>query len=584
MNEYEIEIVNLLDKLKKVSDNIDEKHVLIARLGIAQYNFANKTGRKEDYYIAKQTLDQITPYLNSISHSGYAALAYYSLGMIECQFNYWNSSSDNNNEIRFLELAAEKFDIGIYPDWATQTHMFLSHALRLKAIYNHDVNFMKEAKVVMEKASFIAKFADKFENYQKDIDKYLSELDYFSLEYEKEKPTCFISYSWDSQNHKKWVLDFANDLERLGITVKLDCKDELEISDLALYMEKSIRQSDIVILVCTPEYKRKADSSKDSVGYEKTIITGEILTGFAERKKFLPIIKEGSPVDSLPSFIGSQLWYDFRENSHYDRNVTVIAKRAFNAKFSLQKDKQKSLTELVNHDRIVYIQDNNQNDTKSYPKHNIFDFRYRKDQLSNNQNLPLKSKINSNFQFVEISVSKDCSWYRDWNLLNSYEFSDSPGYHPDKFPSYLGQFYTCARWFFQQGSTVNRETNIMRMKDPILDVTTINKSDKSELIFSISVCPLAVWAIPKQIPQPRIIHISDRYYLRCKFDKLISLYGFENPLELSANSYWRFELCIVKLKEELDKYGGNECLISLVINFGQTSVAISEPIYLGVVG
>lgn len=40
-------------------------------------------------------------------------------------------------------------------------------------------------------------------------------------------------------------------------------------------MEKSIRDNDHVLVVCTPSYKRKSDERHGGVGYEGDIMTGE---------------------------------------------------------------------------------------------------------------------------------------------------------------------------------------------------------------------------------------------------------------------------------------------------------------------
>lgn len=42
------------------------------------------------------------------------------------------------------------------------------------------------------------------------------------------------------------------------------------------YIEKSILASDIVLLICTPNYKSRADNRISGVGSENQIITGEL--------------------------------------------------------------------------------------------------------------------------------------------------------------------------------------------------------------------------------------------------------------------------------------------------------------------
>jgi hypothetical protein len=583
MQSVKEEIVKLTANLQQVPTNTDERNVLLARLGIAQLDYAEETNNDTDFHRARYTLEEVLPELDTLSNELVAARAFYSLAMIESHFNSKSSSNNLDREIEFLKLAANKFDAGRYPDWATQSLIFWAKTLTIKGINNRDNVILNEARKILEKASVIVTFTKQFDMYQESITNDINELEYISMQFEPEKPTCFISYSWDNDAHKKWVRELANDIERFGIKVKLDQKDELEISDLAQYMEESIRLSDLIILVCTPQYKKKADSGKSGVGYEKCIITGEILTNASHRTKFLPIIRNGSPSESLPSFIATHLWYDFRDDCNYDEQITTIAKRVFQGTRNLEESKQGEKGHSKRN-RINYINDNSQQSNPKYPKHVKFDFRYRLDMIRNYSMCNLEDQTDTSLQIVDINISNECSWYRDWGILKRYEFSDTEGWHPDKFPVFLKQFYEEARWHFQQGASLSKKLNLMRMKDPILDITTMNKADRPEIVFSVGICPLAVWAIPKEIPQPRIISVSDRYYLPCRFDKLFSQVAFENPLQVTSNGIWRFELCLVKLSEELYRFGGNECLVSLVINFGQPSCLISPPLYLGVVG
>ena len=87
----------------------------------------------------------------------------------------------------------------------------------------------------------------------------------------------FISYSHDSQDHKDWVRGLGEYLTHNGIEVLLDQWDVAFGDDLAAFMEKGIRKTDRVIMVCTDAYIGKANNGTGGVGYEKTIATAEIL-------------------------------------------------------------------------------------------------------------------------------------------------------------------------------------------------------------------------------------------------------------------------------------------------------------------
>jgi RNA polymerase subunit RPABC4/transcription elongation factor Spt4 len=75
------------------------------------------------------------------------------------------------------------------------------------------------------------------------------------------------------------------------------------------FMEESIRECDHVIFICTPAYKVKSDSRRGGVGYEGTVITGELLTVRNERK-FVPILCSATWTESAPSWALGKLYVD----------------------------------------------------------------------------------------------------------------------------------------------------------------------------------------------------------------------------------------------------------------------------------
>jgi|HubBroStandDraft_6_1064221.scaffolds.fasta_scaffold08611_4 hypothetical protein len=130
-------------------------------------------------------------------------------------------------------------------------------------------------------------------------------------------PLAFISYSWDSEVHKKWVLDLATKLQAEGgVQIILDRWDLRPGEDRTIFMEKSVTNSDFVILICTPDYARKANSRRGGVGYEATIITGELAENI-NPGKFIPILRHGEwDSSSLPVWIKTKLGVDLRDNPY----------------------------------------------------------------------------------------------------------------------------------------------------------------------------------------------------------------------------------------------------------------------------
>jgi predicted nucleotide-binding protein len=144
-------------------------------------------------------------------------------------------------------------------------------------------------------------------------------------------PSVFISYSWDSKEHKIWVKNFGDFLESKSITVFID-QDDLFLGDsLTEYMESKIRESDFILIICTPKYKEKSDSRIGGVGYEGDIITGEIFSS-RNNRKFIPILREGTWQISTPSWLKGKMGVDFTGNEYKIDEVDNLVATITNTK------------------------------------------------------------------------------------------------------------------------------------------------------------------------------------------------------------------------------------------------------------
>ena len=86
-------------------------------------------------------------------------------------------------------------------------------------------------------------------------------------------PKIFISYSWSSD---ALVLDLAKRLVSQGVDVILDKWDLHTGADRFLFMEKSVSESDKVLILCNKVYKEKADNRYGGAGQETMIIAPEV--------------------------------------------------------------------------------------------------------------------------------------------------------------------------------------------------------------------------------------------------------------------------------------------------------------------
>ncbi len=125
-------------------------------------------------------------------------------------------------------------------------------------------------------------------------------------------PRVFISYSWDSEEHRLWVKNLASRLRSNGVNVILD-EWHLELgADRTLFMERAIAESDFVLVICTPIYGEKGNRRSGGVGYEATVITSE-LADDVETTKFIPILRIGEWTTSSPRWLKARMGADLRQ-------------------------------------------------------------------------------------------------------------------------------------------------------------------------------------------------------------------------------------------------------------------------------
>jgi hypothetical protein len=129
-------------------------------------------------------------------------------------------------------------------------------------------------------------------------------------------PKVFISYSHDDQAHKKWVLELAQRLRNSGVDAILD---QFRVSlgeDLGSFMEKSVAESDRIIMVCSDTYVTKANDGLGGVGYEKMIMTAEYMNQI-DTKKVIPLIRQNG-THNVPTFLTSRLHINFSRKDEFE--------------------------------------------------------------------------------------------------------------------------------------------------------------------------------------------------------------------------------------------------------------------------
>lgn len=141
--------------------------------------------------------------------------------------------------------------------------------------------------------------------------------------------TAFISYSWESEEHKNWVRKLATDLRANGVDALLDQWEVRLGDDVTEFMERCVSTADYVLLVCTESFGKKANSRSGGIGYEQAIVTADLLNSQPPRGRFVCILRSGAPSLAIPRYMQSRLWVDFRSDGEYHRGLDQLLVHIF---------------------------------------------------------------------------------------------------------------------------------------------------------------------------------------------------------------------------------------------------------------
>ncbi len=132
-------------------------------------------------------------------------------------------------------------------------------------------------------------------------------------------PKVFISYSHDNEDHKSWVIELASRLRRTGVDVIFDQFEARLGSDLSLFMEQGLSQSNRVICVCSDSYNLKANAGSSGVGYEKRIICSELMRD-SSSAWVIPLVRNCTSSARVPAFLSALRYISFDDESKYLNN------------------------------------------------------------------------------------------------------------------------------------------------------------------------------------------------------------------------------------------------------------------------
>ena len=143
---------------------------------------------------------------------------------------------------------------------------------------------------------------------------------------------AFVSYSWDSEEHIKRVREFADRLRSEGIDAVIDQYEESPPDGWPRWMEKKIRDSRFVLLVCTEEYNKgvmgdAAPKTRLGVRWEGGLIY-QHLYNEGTNQKFIPVLFREQDKKFIPTPIQSATYYRIDTPQGYDKLYARLLNRS----------------------------------------------------------------------------------------------------------------------------------------------------------------------------------------------------------------------------------------------------------------
>lgn len=120
----------------------------------------------------------------------------------------------------------------------------------------------------------------------------------------------FISYAHEDDAHKDDVSRLSVLLRTNGIDAVLDLPAADRRRDWALWMLRQVRESDFVLIIASPEYRRRSEGDAPpgegrGVQWEAALIRDEYYADrSAAERRFLPVLLPGRTTDDIPAWLG----------------------------------------------------------------------------------------------------------------------------------------------------------------------------------------------------------------------------------------------------------------------------------------
>ncbi len=139
----------------------------------------------------------------------------------------------------------------------------------------------------------------------------------------------FLSYAREDGAYRRLVIKLAERLRADHIDVRLDVWHTQPGQTIPEFINSEVRHADKVLIVCSPEYGRKAHAMEDrepvtGVGYESMLIASMIWDNRLRRDQIDVVLLRGSWKESAPNFLSGFYYTDLTDETHYEENYQIM--------------------------------------------------------------------------------------------------------------------------------------------------------------------------------------------------------------------------------------------------------------------
>jgi SEFIR domain len=141
----------------------------------------------------------------------------------------------------------------------------------------------------------------------------------------------FISYSWDNENHVRSVLELSNRLRFEGVDCVLDQYEESPPEGWPRWMDRKIRDSRLVLMICTETYYKRVmgddvPNKASGVRWEGGLIYQHLYNA-GSNEKFIPVLFRDEDKKFIPTPLQSATHYNIQTQAQYDRLYARLLNR-----------------------------------------------------------------------------------------------------------------------------------------------------------------------------------------------------------------------------------------------------------------